>query len=231
MKTYDSVLANLPLFENIQQQDINSMLHCMGAQIVKYAKEEYIRMEGAPADFIGIVLEGTIQIQQHDYDGNRTITASFCAGEMFGEAFACAEIPALPVDILAVAPVTVMFLRKENLLHPCENVCCFHSQMIQNLIKIIARKNMILNRKLGYLSRKTTREKLLAYLKDQARQNHSSAFTIPYNRQELADYLGVERSAMSSELSKLQKAGILETNRSFFRLLGTTDNSDSTTIP
>lgn len=225
MKNDQIVLEKLPLFEGINPQEINAILSCMGAQTAKYAKEEYIRMEGDPANFIGLVLEGTVQIQQHDYDGNRSITASFSAGQMFGEAFACAEVPALPVDILAATPVTVMFLNQQKILDPCQRGCSFHSQIIQNLLKIIARKNILLTRKLGYISHKTTGEKLMAYLNDQARQNHSLSFTIPYNRQDLADYLGVERSAMSAELSKLQRKGILETNRSYFRLLKPPDKA------
>lgn len=219
MKKIDFCFTSLPLFENMKQEDILAVLHCLDARTEEYSKGAYICMEGDPADFIGIVLAGTIQILRHDYDGNRSITASVTAGQIFGEAFACAELPKLPADIFAASPVTVMFLNKQNIIHQCKNACSFHSQLIQNLMKLLAQKNILLNRKLHYISRKTTTEKLMAYLKDQAKEHRSLEFTIPYNRQELADYLGVERSAMSAEISKLQKEGVLETNRSHFRLL------------
>lgn len=219
MQKYNAILENLPLFEHMELQDIHSILKCMDAKIEQYSKNEFIRMEGDPADFIGIVLDGTVQIQQHDCDGNRSITSSLHKGQIFGEAFACAEILTLPRDIFAATAVTVMMLNKHNLLQPCKSICEIHPRIIRNLMKIVARKNLLLSQKLSYVSRKTTGEKIIAYLRDQAHLHNSNEFTIPFNRQELADYLGVERSAMSAEISKLQKNGILETNRSHFRLL------------
>lgn len=219
MEKYFDLLKSLSLFENINASDIPRMLNCLHATVRPYKKDSYIRYAGDTADFIGIVLEGHIQILIDNYDGRRNITATFGSGQMFAEAFACADITSLPADIFAVTDCAILFLNKNQILHQCENVCDFHSHLIQNLLKIVARKNLLLNQKLRILSHNTTREKIMAYLNEQARIHHSNEFTIPYNRQALADYLGVERSAMSAEISKLQKQGLLETNRSHFKLL------------
>ena len=100
----------------------------------------------------------------------------------------------------------------------CGNACRFHSQLLQNLLKVMAMKNLAMTQKIRYMSQKTTKDKLTAFLLDQAKQNDSSEFVIPYDRQALADYLGVERSAMSVELSKLKKNGQIDTKGSWFRL-------------
>lgn len=219
MEKYFQILKKVPLFAGITESDIPSMLECLHAYTKNFAKGDYIRTSGDLANFIGIVLDGEIQILQDDYDGNRSITASFQTGAMFAEAFTCAGIPMLPVDIMSSENSTIMFLSSERIFDSCGGECGFHHVLIQNLLQIVARKNMLLNQKLQYMSHKTTKEKVMAYLNDQAKINGSDEFTIPFNRQALADYLGVERSALSTEISKLQKQGYLKTNRSYFMLL------------
>jgi CRP-like cAMP-binding protein len=219
MNEYIHLLKDISLFENIKPENIPEVLTSLKATKKRYKKDSFIKHEGDKADFIGIVLEGTIHILHDDYNGKRTITASFGAREMFAEAFVFADVPVLPVYVLAATDCVILFLNKNQILYQNESLCNFHDQLIKNLLKIVSQKNMLLNQKLRYLSNKTTREKLLAFLYDQAKRNHSNEFTIPYNRQALADYLGVERSAMSAELSKLQKSGVLETHRSYFKLL------------
>lgn len=218
MEKYLRLLAALPLFEDIDAADIPAMLKCMQVQKETFRKDAFLRNEGDPADFIGIVLEGTIQVLQYDFGGNRRIIASIGAGEIFAEAISCAEVPELPFSIQATSDCVILFLNKNRILHPCAGGCAFHAQLIQNLLKIVARKNMLLNQKLRCLSHRTTAEKLLHFLDDQAKLHRSREFTIPYDRQALADYLGVERSAMSAEIGKLQREGFLETKRNWFRL-------------
>ena len=220
MEKYDSILRKNALFEGIEVQHIPTVLKCLGAKIKKFEKDEFICQEGDKAGFIGIVLEGRIQIFHDDYDGNRNLTANFDTGAMFAEAFACAKVPFMPVDILSYTESVVLFIDVNQLLKHNGESCHFHEQITGNLLKIMARKNMLLNQKLNYISHKTTAEKLLAFLNDQAKLHHSPEFTIPYDRQSLADYLGVERSAMSAELSKLQKKGVLITKKNYFKLLG-----------
>lgn len=210
-----------PLFQNILPEDIPVMLKRLHAYTKSYPKEEYIRHAGDPADFIGIVESGSIHVLQDDYYGNRNITASISEGSLFGEAFVCAGIPHLPVDIVAAEDCNIMFLNGKKLLNTCDNGCRFHHTLIRNLLGIVAQNNMYLNQKIKYISRKTTREKLMAYLTDQAKMKGSNDFTISFNRQELADYLGVERSAMSAELGKLTKLGILQTPAQSFHIIKT----------
>ena len=221
MEKYLDLLETIPLFRGITRDDIPVILNRLQATTSDFEKGEYIRSEGDAADFIGIVLEGEIHVLQDDYYGNRNLNFSFQAGDMFAEAFACAGASELPVDILATGKAKILFLNRDMLFGECSKTCEFHSVLIQNLLKIVACKNMLLNQKLSYSSHKTTGEKIMAYLSDQAKLHHSSEFTIPFDRQGLADYLGVERSAMSAEISKLQKQGKLITRRSYFKLLPT----------
>ena len=158
-----------PLFQNILPEDIPVMLKRLHAYTKSYPKEEYIRHAGDPADFIGIVESGSIHVLQDDYYGNRNITASISEGSLFGEAFVCAGIPHLPVDIVAAEDCNIMFLNGKKLLNTCDNGCEFHHTLIRNLLGIVAQNNMYLNQKIKYISRKTTREKLMAYLTDQAK--------------------------------------------------------------
>lgn len=216
--TYQNILMKNPLFHGICESDIPIMLQRLGAFVKRYLKDEYVKLNGDPADFIGVVLSGEIYICQDDFYGNRSITASVTANSLFAEAFACADVGRLPVDILAASDCEILYLNTQALFHSCSGSCEFHHQLIANLLGIVARKNLYLNQKLSYTSRGTTKDKLLAYFTDQARQNQSNEFTIPFNRQELADFLGVERSAMSAELGKLVKLGVLETKRNYFKL-------------
>ncbi|MGN0170926.1 MAG: Crp/Fnr family transcriptional regulator [Lachnospiraceae bacterium] len=219
MKNYYPVLEKNALFEGIDRETLPEVLKCLHARIKTYKKEEYICLEGDKAGFIGIVLAGQIRIFHDDYNGNRNLTASFDTGAMFGEAFACAKVPVMPVDILSYEDSVILFIEVTQLLARDGDSYGFHRQITENLLKIMARKNMLLNQKLGYICHKTTAEKLLSYLSDQAKLYRSKEFTIPFDRQGLADYLGVERSAMCAELSKLQKNGLLITRKNYFKLL------------
>lgn len=221
MEKYLELLSASPLFRGITVQDIPVILKKLHAYTRIYKKDNYIKHAGDPADFIGFVLDGNAQIVQDDYYGNRTIAANLTAGDLFAEAFACAGCRQLPVDVLACSPSTILFIDCDAIFRSCGDRCIFHHTLIENLLHIVAQKNIQLNQKLQYSTRKTTREKLTAYLNEQAKLHNSAEFTIPFNRQALADYLGVDRSAMSTELGKLVKDGVIETNRSHFKLLNT----------
>ena len=218
MEQYFDILSRCPLFAGIRREDMAGMLSCLGGRVVAADKGSPVFLEGDPARYVGVLLSGKIQVVRDDYYGKRSVLTVVSPGGYFGEAFACAGVTQLPTDILAASDCRVLYLGSKTLLHSCDRCCSFHHQLIANLLGIVSRKNLYLNQKLSYTSRGTTKEKLLAYLSDQAKQHHSNEFTIPFNRQELADFLGVERSAMSAELGKLAKLGILETKRRSFRL-------------
>ena len=220
MKNFD-LLEKMPLFKGIAPSDIPVVLEKLMAYTRKYRKNEFIKNAGDPADFIGIVLKGHIQVIRDDYFGNRSITGVFGPGDLFAEAFSCAGVPALPVDILSFDDSEIMFISRKSIFSGCDSRCVFHDTLISNLLTINAEKNILLTGRLRYMSCKTTSEKIMAYLSDEARRNNSPEFTIPFDRQGLADFLGVERSAMSTEIGKLVRAGRIETVRSRFKLLKT----------
>lgn len=214
---YIEILKKTELFNQIEDEKIPFMLECLHASKKEYKKGSFICHEGDDAHFVGIILEGNIQIIQDDYDGKRNITTSFGPGNLFAEAFACANIEKMPVDILAITDCTILTF---SIDHAFVEQCEFHHQLIINLLRIVARKNMLLNQKLYIISQNTTRQKLMAYLQQQRRIHQSLEFTIPFDRQALANYLGVERSAMSCEIHKMVEDGLIETNRSHFKLKG-----------
>lgn len=219
MEKYLPVLARCRLFAGLSSPDLLSILACLGAHVSTASKNQPILSEGERAVYVGIVLSGSIQIVKEDFYGNRSIVASAEPGELFGETFACAGVDALPVSAIAAQDSLVMLIDCHRITQSCSNACSFHNQLILNLLQVVASKNLIFNQKLEILSKRTTRDKLMAYLTGQAKLRGSSSFTIPYNRQALADYLGVERSAMSVEISKLRKDGIIDSEKNRFTLL------------
>lgn len=219
MQKYLSVLEQCPLFANIDPKNIPAMLGCIGGRVQSFSKNETIFMEGSPATQVGVVLSGGVQIVKEDYYGKRSIMATLQPGQLFGESFACADIDRLPVSAIAVEKSEIMRIDCRRITMTCSSACAFHKQMILNLLGVVADKNLMLSQKIEIMSRRSTREKLMTYLLNQAKRRKSSEFTIPLDRQGLADYLGVERSALSAEISKLRADGVLETNRSYFKLL------------
>lgn len=225
MQEYDAILRKCPLFEGIEAQDMDAMLACLGGKVLKVRKNQIILAEGEKAEFVGIVLEGSVQIVKEDYFGNRSIVTQVDAGELFGESFACANVAALPVSVVAARDSSVMLIDCHRITVSCSNACSFHSRMIFNLLKVVATKNLMFNQKIEVTSKRTTRQKLMTYLLQQAKRAGNNAFTIPYDRQALADYLEVERSAMSAEIGKLRKEGVLESEKNYFRLLQAPDGA------
>lgn len=219
MEEYFDILSQCSLFFGISRQEMGLMLKCLDGKITCIAKGKPVFLEGNPARFVGVVLSGTIQIVRDDYYGNRSVLTVVSPGGLFAEAFACAGLDTLPVSAIALQASTVLFLDCQRILNGCPHACSFHGRLVHNLLQGIAQKNLTLTRKIRCMSQKTTREKLMAFLLDQAKQQGSPEFVIPYDRQALADYLGVERSAMSVEIGKLKRAGRIDSKGSWFRVL------------
>ena len=218
MKKYFDVLRKCKLFDGIEDGDLNKMLTCLGAKVERFDKKYTVFSEGSPAKHIGIVLSGSVQVIQIDYYGNRNILMEAEPSDMVAEAFACAETEALPVAVVANEPCEVMFINCSHILHTCSNNCGFHQQMIFNLMKNLAVKTIEFHKKLEITSKRSTREKLLAYLSMYAKKTGKKRFRIPFDRQELADYLEVERSGLSSEIGKLRREGVLDSEKKHFVL-------------
>lgn len=219
MKKYFEVLRKCPLFNQIEDESLVRALVCLGAKEKSYKKGDTVLTEGQEAKYFGIVLKGSVQLERVDYYGNRSILTSIEPSQLFGEAFACAGIKLLPIDVIAAEDTDILFIDVKRAASSCDAACAFHAQLIINLLNIVAKKNLVLHQKIEITSKHSTREKLMTYLFLQEKNTGSRTFTIPYNRQELADYLGVERSGLSAEISKLRNEKVLECKRSTFTLL------------
>mgnify|MGYP003290581160 FL=1 len=219
MKKYIPVLKRTKLFSGVGEEDISSLLSCLGARKKEYKKGEYILREGEHISDIFILVEGKIHIQKDDYWGNRSILSVISVGEMFGEGYAAPESGALLNDVVAVEDSSVIFFDVKRILTTCSSACRFHNMIVQNMFFAISDKNRKLVQKLGHMSGRTTRAKLISYLSEEAKRQGSSAFTVPFNRQQLADYLCVDRSAMSNELCKMRDEGMIKFEKSRFELL------------
>ena len=219
MKKYFDVLKFVPLFKGIEENELNSLLQCLSAKIATFNSGETIFKEGDSAKFVGIVLSGEVQILKDDFYGNRNIVASADQGHLFAESFACADVNVLPINVIAKEDCDIMLIDYNRIITTCPNSCLFHSKLIFNMMKILATKNVALNQKIELASKRTTREKLITYLSTEAKKAGNNSFTIPFNRQELADFLFVDRSAMSSELCKLRDEEIIEFSKNKFKLL------------
>ena len=227
MEKFLPVLASCPLFEHISPGDLGAMLACLNANVRRYAKGETILSEGDAAHLIGVVLRGCVQVSRMDYNGSRSLMARLSPPDLFAEAFAFAGVAALPVSVTATEESDVLMIDASRITHSCASACDFHQQMIYNLMRILALKNLAFSRKLEITGKRTTREKLMTYLMQQAAITGTCSFVIPFDRQELADYLEVDRSGLSAVISTLRKEGVLKSEKSRFTLLRVQDESFS----
>ncbi|KMO85883.1 cyclic nucleotide-binding protein [Megasphaera cerevisiae DSM 20462] len=218
MKKILPILLSSPLFKGISETDMLPLLESMGVRRQSYKKGAFVFLAGKTGTRIGIVLTGLVHIVQEDYWGNRNIIAPIRVGNMFGEAFACLPDAAATVDVVVMQEADILFMDAGKILHAGEVMTEPQKCVAMNLLAVLAQKNLFLTEKIRYLSQRTTRQKLMFYLSDEARRHHSPVFSIPFNRQELADFLSVDRSAMSAELGRMKREGLLEYTKDRFEL-------------
>ncbi len=218
MKQYISLLKNTKMFSGINEKEILSILDCLHATIKNYKKNELVLYQGEPVHSIGMVLSGIVLIEKEDFWGNRLILQELLPGTLFAESYACLKTMPIETNVFAKEPAAIMFFDINRIFHICSKTCSFHTRLIENLLATIAEKNVALTRKIQLISQKTIRDRLLSYLSAVSQTIGSSKFSIPFNRQELADYLSVDRSALSNEISKLQKEGIFTCQKNNFVL-------------
>ena len=211
-------LANTPLFHGIKEVEISEMLHCLNAREKKYKKDEIIFRAGTSVSEIGLVESGSVNIVVSFYWGNSHIFGHVEKGQVFAENYAAIPGKELLCDVVACEDTEVLFLNMRNMLTTCQKGCSFHTRIIQNMLRIAAQKNLNLSLRMMHTASKSLRERLLSYLSEQAMEHGGSHFTIPFDRQQLADYLAVDRSAMSNELSKMQKDGLISFRKNEFTL-------------
>ena len=218
MKDFLPVICSAQLFSGISVEEVPAMLSCLEAERKDFPKGNFVLRAGDMADSIGLVLAGRVLIVQEDIWGNRNILSKAGPGQTFAAAYACAPGSKLNGSIIAETSVTVMFLNVKRILNMCSSACSYHSRVIRNLLSELAEKNLQFNEKLTHMGQRTTRSKIMSYLSAEAQRNGSYEFDIPFSRQQLADYLGVERSGLSQELGKMKKDGILDYHKSHFVL-------------
>lgn len=218
MKQHLFILRNSPFFQGMTEEEILSVLQCVNATVQHKKKDEYIFWAGDSTESMGLVLRGAVLVLQEDLWGHRNIIHRIGPGEYFAEPFAATAGSVLNVSVVADEDSEIMLLNMERFLKTCPHACAHHSRMVRNMVSVMARRVLDLNEKLTHMAKRSTREKLLSYLSAESMRQGKLSFTIPYDRQQLADYLSVERAAMSVELSKLQKEGLLKTNRNHFEL-------------
>ncbi len=223
MDEYLEMLSQTPLFAEMDRAKIASMLTCLSATQHAYTRGEYILSAGESVQTFGLVLAGAVHVVQEDFWGNQNIIAKIEAGGVFAESYACTPASRLAVSVVAEENTTILFLNIRRALATCGLACEHHHTLIRNLVSMLAAKNLILNEKVQHVSQRSTREKLLSYLSAESRRRDSATFTIPFNRQQLADYLSVDRSAMSGELSRLRREGVLTFHKNQFHLLEESD--------
>jgi CRP-like cAMP-binding protein len=213
-----ATISSCPLFEGIEPGELDALLNCLGAKRKNIERGEFVYRAGDAAHSVGVLLSGSVHVVQEDYWGNRSIVAHIEPGGLFAEAFASAQVTSLPVSVLAAENCAVLLIGYSRIITSCSNACGFHARLVRNMMGILARNNVRLTRKIEHVTQRSTREKVLSFLSEQAIAA-GPEFDIPFNRQELADYLAVERSALSAELSRMSKAGLIRFNRNHFELL------------
>ena len=210
--------VNSPLFYGIQPEDRKAMLGCIGYHIGTFKKGDIVAFEEENIKHIGILLSGAVDMIKEDLWGNKTMLVRMRKDELFGETFACGSDNLSVVTFMVSEDAKILFLPFDRVMHSCTMACQFHHRLIENMVHIIVDKNRDLMRKVEVVSKRTIREKLLAYLSIQAQIQESRYFEIPLGRVELAEYLCVDRSALTRELAKMKEDGLIDYDRNCFRM-------------
>lgn len=218
MKEFLPVIRSSSLFSGISETELSAMLSCLETREERFPKDTFLLRTGDTAESIGLVLSGSVLVVQEDIWGNRNILSKAGPGQTFAAAYACAPGSLLNVSVLAETPVTAMFLNVKRVLNVCPSACEHHSRIIRNLLGELAEKNLRFGEKLTHMGQRTTRAKLMSYFSAEAQRLGSYEFDIPFSRQQLADYLAVERSGLSLELGKMRSEGLLDFHKSHFIL-------------
>ena len=218
MQEFFPVIRSSPLFSGISEEELAAMLSCLDAKKESFPKDAFLLRAGDTAESIGLVLSGSVLVIQEDIWGNRNILSKAGPGQTFAAAYACAPGSVLNVSVVADTPVTVMLLNVGRVLNVCSSACSHHSRIIRNLLGELAEKNLRLSEKLTHMGQRSTRAKLMSYLSAEAQRLGRYEFDVPFSRQQLADYLAVERSGLSLELGKMRAEGLLDFHKNHFVL-------------
>lgn len=218
MKIDNKFLTSTPLFKGISEQELTGLEACMNFDVKEFSKDEVIYMSGSSIDSLGLVLSGEVMIERYDFWGNKNIMQVVTVGDVFGESFAALKDQEILFNVIAKLDCKILFIETSKIITMCPRACSFHTKFISNLVSILARKNINLSSKIIHTGEKSIRARVMNYLSDEAFKAKSKVFTIPFNRQQMADYLQVDRSALSAELSKMKDEGLIEYRKNEFSL-------------
>lgn len=210
-------MLGIDLFENVRNNEVLELLKCIGIKTKTFKKDAIIVKQTGKIDFLGVILSGNATISKIDSMGNRTIVEELKMNDIFGHNIVCCGLERSPVDIIAKNECEVLFLPFEKVVTPCSKLCPYHLQLIKNVMKMISKRNSLLNDKIDIIGQKTTRDKILALL--DTYRTEEKVFSIPYSREEMAKFLHVDRSAMSRELCRMRDEGILRFHKNHFEIL------------
>lgn len=218
MDEYLQLMRQSPLFYGINEDELYTLLKCCDASQQVYEEGEAILRMGESMERVMLLLRGRALVFRETFWGEKEELMLLEEGQSFGEDYACARTAVLPVGVEALEECEILFLSYQRMITFCSLACSFHTRLIQNLLRLVSERSVNMEDKLEHVSRKTTREKLLSYLSKEAILQGNRSFDISYSRQELADYLCVDRSAMSGELGKLKREGVLDFQKNHFTL-------------
>lgn len=217
MQQFIAILAQNSLFAGVEQEKLTQLLSCLSAVAQSYQQGQQLILEGYDIRGVGIVVAGSVQVVKTDAQGKTLLLTEIGSGGLFGEVFACAGVEQSPVSVVAATDCTVTWIDYKKIITTCSGACSFHNALIANMLRILAQKNLMLNEKISILSKRTIRERLWLFLQERAGQ--AKTVTLPFNREEMAAYLCVDRSALSAELSKMQQEGLIAFHKNRFTLL------------
>ena len=212
------LLAGTMLFQGIREHEIEAMLTCLSAEERTYGKDAYIYRAGDVTGRLGVVMEGAVNIIKDDVWGNRKIIENIGGGQIFGETYACLKGEPLMVDVQASERSRILFMDVNRILTTCSSSCDFHNRLIRSLMYVLAGKNLMLTKKMDIITPKSLRERVMVYLSQESVKQGSRTITVPFNRQQMADYLSVDRSALSAELSRMQRDGVISYEKNRFTI-------------
>lgn len=218
MKKVCDAMKKSVLFWDIKEEDLERVISCFDVKLSRYDRDEFVIHQGERAKGVGLVVSGQLHIIREDFLGNREILTEVGAGDIFDEVYAVLADEYQSIAVVAVQPTEAAFFSIDKMLTTCSSNCTFHNIIIKNMLRVMAQKNLMLTRKMAHLSRKSIREKLVSYLSDESSRQGKREIKIPFNRQQLVDYLSVERSALSRELSKMKEEGLIEFYKNQFVL-------------
>ena len=212
------LLAGTRLFQGIREHEIEAMLTCLSAEERTYGKDAYIYRAGDVTGRLGVVMEGAVNIIKDDVWGNRKIIENIGGGQIFGETYACLKGEPLMVDVQAAERSRILFMDVNRILTTCSSSCDFHNRLIRSLMYVLAGKNLMLTKKMDIITPKSLRERVMVYLSQESVKQGCRTVTVPFNRQQMADYLSVDRSALSAELSRMQRDGVISYEKNRFTI-------------